>query len=131
MQSGKFQHLITIEAPNRRQNAKGDVGESWAAVPGFERIFAEVLPDRAQEYFSGRQVQASRNAMVRLYFQPGITEQMRVVHFVRPDLVEYWSIEGCVSFQSKQRELRLMCLWREAEGYRRGTDLENPDGIET
>lgn len=131
MQSGKFQHLITIERPNLTQQATGNVVENWAPVPGFERIFAEVLPDRAQEYFAARQLQASRNAMVRLYFQPGITEQMRVVHFVRPDLVEYWAIEGCVSFQSRQRELRLMCTWREAEGYRRGADLENADGIGT
>ncbi len=131
MQSGKFQHLITIEAPNLKQTGRGDVEQHWAPVAGFDRIFAEVLPDRAQQYFAGRQIIATRNALIRLYFQPGISEQMRVAHFVRPDLVEYWGIEGVVSVQSKQRELQLMCLWREAEGFRRGTDLENVDAIGT
>lgn len=125
MQSGKFQHLITIQQPIPSQSDGGDDVQTWEALPGFERIFGEVLPDRAGEFFAAKQIQATRNALVRLYFQPGISEKMRVVHHVRPDLDEYWEIAGCVSFQSRQRELRLMCIWREAEGYRRGTDLEN------
>jgi SPP1 family predicted phage head-tail adaptor len=125
MQSGKFQHLITIESPTRSQTDAGDDVETWAPLAGFTRIFAEVLPDRAGEFFAARQIQATRNAMVRLYYQPGITEKMRLVHHVREDLDEYYDIAGVVSFQSRQRELRLMCTWREAEGYRRGADLEN------
>lgn len=131
MQSGKFRHLITIEQPNPIQNPDGQVSQNWAPVAGFEKIFGEVLPDRAQEFFAGRQIQATRNALIRIYYQPGLTENMRVVHYLRPDLVEYWDIAGLVHFQSRQIELRLMCVWREAEGYRRGTDLLNADGIQT
>lgn len=126
MQSGKFQHLITIETPTRTQSENGDDAETWAAVSGFARIMAEVLPDRAGEFFAARQIQATRNALIRLYYQPGIIETMRVVHHVRPGIDNYYDITGVVSFQSRQREIRLMCLWREAEGYRRGTDLLNP-----
>lgn len=126
MQSGKFQHLITIERPVESQSDEGHPGSTWEPVPGFERIFGEVLPDRAGEFFASRQVQATRNALIRLYYQPGITETMRVVHHLRPDLDEYWDIAGCVHFQSRQRELRLMCIWRDAEGFRRGADLVNP-----
>lgn len=126
MQSGKFQHLVTIEAPTRVQSDAGDVTETWAPVAGFERIFAEVLPDRAAEFFASKQIQATRNALIRLYYQPGINERMRVVHHVREDLDEYYDVAGVVSFQARQRELRLYGVWREAEGYRRGTDLENP-----
>lgn len=125
MQSGKFQHLITIESPTPSQTDGGDDVQTWEPVPGFARIFGEVLPDRAQEFFAAKQIQATRNALVRMYYQPGITEKMRVVHHVRDDLDEYYDVAGVVSFQSRQRELRLMCIWREAEGYRRGTDLEN------
>lgn len=126
MQSGKFVHIITIQRPARPQNAAGNFDESWEAVPGFARIMAEVLPDRASEYFAARQVQGSQNAMIRLYYQPGIEPTMRVVHHVRPGADEYWDINGAVPFQHRQRELRLYCTWREAEGYRRGEDLENP-----
>lgn len=125
MQSGKLQHLLTIQRKVVDQSDAGDLGETWEDVPGFARIFGEVLPDRAAEFFSGRQVQATRNALIRLYYQPGISEQMRVVHHVRPTIDEYWDVEGVVHFQSRQVELRLMCRWRESEGYRRGVDLEN------
>lgn len=125
MQSGKLRQLITIERPTNQQTDAGDVSDGWEPVPGFARIFAEVLPDRAGEFFASRQVVATRNALVRIYYQPGIDETMRVVHHVRPDLDEYWDIGGCVHFQSNNRELRLMCTWRGAEGFRRGDDLEN------
>lgn len=127
MQSGKFVHLVTIEQPSLPQDARGNFSEVWLPVPGFTRIFAEVLPDRATEYFAAKQIQATRNAVVRLYYQPGITPAMRLVHHKRPDLDEYWDIAGAVDFQDRQREVRLYCTWREAEGYRRGTDLDNPD----
>lgn len=125
MQSGKLQHLLTIERPTRTKNDSGDEVETWAPVPGFEKIFGEVLPDRAGEFVAARQIQATRNALIRLYYQPGIDETMRVVHFLRPGLVDYWDVAGVVHFQSRQLELRLMCVWREADGYRRGVDLEN------
>lgn len=128
MQSGKFVHVITIEAPTRTQTAGGDFEETWDPVAGFTRIMAEVLPDRASEFFAARQIQATQNAMVRLYSQPGITPQMRVVHHVRPGSDVYYDIQGVVDFQSRQQEIRLYCLWREAEGYRRGVDLQNADG---
>lgn len=125
MQSGKLQHLLTIQRKVETQTDEGDMPETWEDLPGFVRIFGEVLPDRASEFFASRQLQAERNAMVRLYYQPGIDERMRVVHHLRPGLDEYWDIAGVVHFQSRQRELRLMCVWREAEGWRRGTDLVN------
>lgn len=130
MQSGKFQHLITIQRPSTPQNAAGNFTESWEAVPGLSRIFGEVLPDRATEHLASRQIQATQNALIRLYYQPGIDTTMRVVHHVRPGQDEYWGIEGAVVFQYRQRELRLYCVWREAEGYRRGEDLENPEALE-
>lgn len=127
MQSGKFVHLITIEAPSRPQSSGGNFDETWNPVPGFTRIQAEVLPDRASEYFAAKQITATQNAMIRLYYQPGVDPTMRVVHHVRPGMDEYWDIGGAVPFQHRNRELRLYCIWREAEGYRRGVDLENSE----
>ena len=127
MQSGKFQHLISIERVVRPQNSVGDILEQWEPLPGFTRIMGQVLPERAGEFFAARQVQGTANALIRLYYQPGIDGTMRVRHHVRPGIDEYWDIQGVIPFQSNQRELRLMCLWREAEGYRRGVDLENAE----
>lgn len=127
MQSGKFVHLLTVERPIRPQSSSGDFEETWEAVPGFVRIMGEVLPDRASEFFSAKQIQATQNALIRLYDQPGIDTTMRVVHHVRPGRDEYWDIQGAIPFQHRGRELRLYCAWRDAEGYRRGVDLENPE----
>lgn len=127
MQSGRFVHLITIERVSRPQDDTLNLADVWTPVTGFARIFGEVLPDRGGEFFAARQVQARRNALIRLYYQPGIDETMRVVHHVRPGQDEYWDIEAAVPFQYRQRELRLYCLWRESEGFRRGEDLQNPN----
>lgn len=127
MQSGKFVHLLTIERRERTQGTTGNFTETWTPLAGFTRIMGEVLPDRASEFFSARQVQTTTNALVRIYYQPGLDATMRVVHHVRPGVDDYWDIQGVVPFQSRYRELRLYCLKRDAEGYRRGEDLENED----
>jgi head-tail adaptor len=126
MQNLRLNQRVTIERPVTVQDQDtGDDTVTYEPVPGFIRIGADVLPDRAGEFFAARQVQATRNAMVRIWYQPGLVENMRLVHHVRPGMDEYWDIQGLVPFQSQQRELRLMCLWRDAEGYRRGADLTN------
>lgn len=127
MQDLRLLQRITIEEVREggQDPDTGDETELWDPVPGFVRIAAAVLPDRAGEFFAARQVQATANAEVRLWYQPGLKTTMRVVHHVRPGQDEYWDIQGIVDFQSQQRQLRLMCLWRDAEGYRRGADLSN------
>lgn len=127
MKTPKLQR-ITIERLVQTQDpTSGNLYDDWEPVPGFVRIPAEVLPDRASEFFASRQIQATQNALVILRYQPGIEPAgMRVVHHVRPGDDRFFDIQGVVDFQSMQREMRLYCLWRDAQGYRRGTDLENP-----
>lgn len=127
MQSGKLRHRISIERPIETQDGStGAIGISW--LPFAHRISAEVLPDRAQEYFAAQQLQTSTNAMIRIRYRDGVIPTMRVRHYLRdtPELTEVYDIEGVVHFQAGFREIRLMCLKRDAEGFRRGTDLVNP-----
>lgn len=123
MQRGKLRHRLTIEEPVKAQDSKGQIIETW--VPVATRISAEVLPDRAGEFFGAAQVQATTNALIRISQRDGITPKMRAVHHVKPGHDEYWDIQGVVPFQYGGQEIRLMCLKREAEGFRRGTDLKN------
>lgn len=135
MQIGKLRHIVTIEYPQRSQNADtGEVIDTWVPVPGALRIHAEVLPDRATEFFGTRQVQSTLNAMIRLRWREGIDATMRVKHYLRDaagtePLVEYWDVQGAIHFQDRFRELRLMCLARDAEGFRRGSDLVNSETL--
>lgn len=129
MNPGKLRHRVTIEHQSQVQNpATGEITADWVSVAGMERISAEVLPDRASEFFAGRQIQATQNAMIRMRWRPGIDATMRVKHHLADGadpIVEYWDINGVVHFQDRFREMRLMCLQRDAEGFRRGADLVN------
>jgi SPP1 family predicted phage head-tail adaptor len=126
MQPGKLRHRITIQAPVEQQDAAGQVRiVDWTNLAS--RISAEVLPDRAGEFFEARQVQATTNALIRLRYRPGIAEdnpnatKIRVVHHIKdgpPAIAEYWDVQGIVHVQERFRELRLMCLKREEDGWR-------------
>lgn len=127
MQPGKLRHRVTIEQAIETQDADGKIlPDTWETV--LAREPAEVLPDRASEYFAAQQVQSSANAMIRIRHRAQVTtagRKIRAVHHVEPGVDEFWSIEGVVPFQYRFREMRLMCLRRDAEGYRRGTDVAN------
>lgn len=127
MQSGKLRHRISIERPVETQDGStGAIAISW--LPIANRISAEVLPDRAQEYFAAQQIQSSTNAMIRIRYRVGVEPPMRVKHHLQdtPEITEVYDIQGVVHFQSGFREIRLMCLKRDAEGFRRGADRVNP-----
>lgn len=125
MQLGNYKHRVTIERPQKTQDPQGNFAEVWQPVQGFVRIQAEVLPERAGEFFSAKQPQSTVNALVKLRYQPGIEPTMRLVHHVRPGMDEYYDIQGVFNVRSAQEETRLMCLRRDAEGWRRGVDLVN------
>lgn len=126
MQPGKLRHRITIEKPVETQDGAGQlVITGWTALAS--RISGEVLPDRAGEYFEARGVQGSTNALIRMRYRPGIEDgnpdgtKIRVTHHLRDGaapVVEYWDVEGIVHFQSRFRELRLMCIKRQEQGWR-------------
>lgn len=125
MQAGKLRHRITLESLTQVQGTGGKLVDTWTPVPQAIRIPAEVLPDRAGEFFAAAQVQATTNALIRMRHLDGVVPTMRAIHHIRPGVDEYYDIEGVVAFQSRLRELRLMCIKRDAEGWRRGTDLKN------
>lgn len=125
MHSGKLRHRISIERKLETQDAStGAIVVTWATFA--HRISAEVLPDRATEYFAAQQLQSSTNALIRIRYRDGVEPTMRIQHHLSNQIAEVYDIEGVVHFQSGFRELRLMCLKRDAEGFRRGADVVNP-----
>jgi head-tail adaptor len=123
MQPGKLRHRATIEENRRTQGPTGKLSDNW--VPVISRWPCEVLPDRAGDFFAARQVQYQMNAMIRGRHDSRIRPGMRAVHHIAPGVDEYYNIEGAIPFQYRFREMRLMCLRRDAEGFRRGTDIAN------
>ena len=127
MQPGKLRHRVTIQRLLKQQGPTGLIPEDrWEPI--LPREPAEVLPDRAGEFFAAQQVQATTHAMIRMRHRQEIdstTDTLRAVHHVAPGVDEYWPIAGAVPFQYRRREMRLMCVRRDSEGFRRGTDLDN------
>lgn len=127
MPPGKLRHRITIYKPNEAQDAAGQMVPAGEPIAIASRISAEVLPDRAGEFFEARTVQATTNAMIRIRYRPGVADgnpegtKIFVKHHIRDGaspVFELWDVEGIVHFQSRFRELRLMCIKREEQGWR-------------
>jgi SPP1 family predicted phage head-tail adaptor len=123
VESGKLRHKITIERPIPGRSERGGVRESYE--PWLTDIWAEVLGLGPKELMAAQQVQSSVTAKIRIRYRPGINAKMRV-RWARseggsPTKVDYYDIEGPpIEVQGRTNEIWLMCVRRDAEGYRTG-----------
>jgi SPP1 family predicted phage head-tail adaptor len=108
----KLRQSVVIQERTETTNSTGEVEWSWST---FKTCRAAVEPLRGQEYFASRQLQSSTTTRIRIRYVSGITTKMRVVHASR-----YYAIEGIINPESRNRELQLMCVEREADGFRNG-----------
>lgn len=122
MQSGKLRHKVTIERRINGQNERGGPKETYE--PWLVDIWAEVLMLGPREQFGAQQVLSEINSKIRVRFRPGITAKMRVRWERRggsPTDVEFYDIAGPpIEVQGRQNEIWLLCVRRDAEGYRTG-----------
>lgn len=110
MKACRLRHTVTIQSPTETKNSTGEVETTWGT---FASVRAAVEPLRGQEYFAAKQVQASTNVRIRVRYMTGITTKMRVLFESR-----YFAIEGIIDPEMRHRELQLMCVEREADGWR-------------
>lgn len=110
MNACKLKHSVTIQERTETTNSTGEVEWTWGT---YVIARAAVEPLRGQEYFAAKQVQASTQVRIRIRYMTGITTKMRVVFEGR-----YFAIEGIIDPEMRHRELQLMCVEREADGWR-------------
>lgn len=108
-----MRHRVTIQSPTKSQDASGSVVSSWGT---FLTAWAAIEPISGREFFSAAQVQSNVNTLIRIRYRDGVTPTMRVVHGA-----DIYDIETVLKDQfSGNREIRLMCVKRDAEGFRNG-----------
>lgn len=110
MRSCWLRSSITIQSRAETRSSSGAVSWTWA---DYKTVRASVEPIKGQEYFAAKQLQASTTTRIKMRYISGITTKMRVKHGTR-----YYAIEAVINPLSKNRELHLMCVEREADGWR-------------
>jgi SPP1 family predicted phage head-tail adaptor len=106
----KLRQSVTIQQRTETTNSTGEVEWTWA---DYKTVRAAVEPLRGQEYFAARQLQSSTTTRIRIRYIAGLNTKMRINHASR-----YYAIEGIINPESRNRELQLMCVEREADGFR-------------
>lgn len=120
--AGSLRHKITIQRAEDGRSPSGATITSF--VDWLVDIWASVEPLTASEQWRAVQIESEATTRIRLRYRPGITAKMRV-KWKRiagsPDVYDFYDIEGPpIDIEGKHHELHLMCVLREAEGFRSG-----------
>jgi SPP1 family predicted phage head-tail adaptor len=110
VKSCKLRHVVIVQERTETRQPDGSYAPTWST---FATLRAAVEPLRGQEYFAAHQLQASTNVRIRVRYVSGVTTKMRVLFESR-----YFEIEGIIDPEMRHRELQLMCVERDAEGWR-------------
>lgn len=102
MHAGELRHRIVIEQPTLTQSASGAAVETWAT---FLECWAAVEPLAGREYIAARQTANEVTHRVRLRWQAGVTDRMRVKFGSR-----VFRIEAALDVRERNIELQLMCV---------------------
>ena len=101
MQAGWLRHRITVQKRTATRSASGAVVESWST---HVTAWASVEPLRGQEYLAAKAQDAAVDIRIRMRYQAGITQTMRVLYGSR-----VFEIVSVIHILEKKRELQLMC----------------------
>lgn len=118
MQAGKLRQRLTIQRRIETQNSTGEVEQRYE---DWQTVWGSIEPISGREYFSAQQIQSDITTRIRLRYQPGITPKMRIAHVIgagSPTQFQYFDIESVLHINQRNREIVLMCIRREAEGFR-------------
>lgn len=122
MEIGKLRHKVTIERAVAGRSERGGPRDSY--VPFLTNIWAEVRQLGPREQMAAQQVQSSITTKIRIRYRAGIDATMRVKWQHgggSPSTIEYFDIEGPpIPVDGRTDEIWLMCVKRDAEGYRTG-----------
>lgn len=123
MEPGLLRHKVDIERVLDDQTARG--GPVTDYVPFLSDIWAEVLHLTPREQWQAQQIASEINMKVRIRYRPGLDAKMRVKWQRQPGsptLYEYMDVDGPpIEVEGRRDEVWLMCIRRDAEGFRTGT----------
>ena len=115
MKPGGFNQRVTLQ---RRLETRNAIGEAVISYVNASLAWAAVEPLTGRELFNAQQTQAEITTRVRMHWQRGITERMRVVHVTShrtPQIQDVYDVLSVIDIRSAHHELHLMCARRDAE----------------
>lgn len=118
MRGGQLRHWVTIQRRVESDNPTGE--QTWTFVD-WQSMWASVEPLSGRELLQASQIGSNLNARIRIRFFPGINAKMRVRHsytFGDEPVLDYYDIESVIHINERFREMHLMCVKRDSEGYR-------------
>jgi len=101
MNAGWLRHRITIQEGTSTRSASGAVVEGWVT---HVAAWASIEPLRGQEYLAAKAQEAAVSVRIRMRYQAGITQAMRVLYGSR-----VFEIVSVINYLEKNKELQLMC----------------------
>lgn len=123
MQAGRLKDRVVLQRPVETRTATGGVViqyQDWLTV------WARVEDLTPRERFLADQVQSDITTRIRLRYRPGLTAKMRVKHQRQagsPTDVNLYDVAGPpIEVMGARREIQLMCIRRDAEGFRTGSN---------
>lgn len=120
MRSGRYRHKVVLLRRSDDPQSSGQVAHSFVE---FARVWAEVCPIAGREFFAAAQVQSEVTTKVAIRFRDDVDETCRVGQVIRPQdsppLYQFFDIQSVITDEkTNRRGLMLMCVKREAEGWR-------------
>lgn len=112
IRAGIYNKQITIQERNYKKEKENNLyGTSKAVWRNVATVRASVEPLQGREYFSGPFQMGETIIRIRIRYQEGITNKMRVKYGKR--LFDIYSV---IDSREAHRELQLMCKEGEAYG---------------
>lgn len=118
MKGGSLRDYITIQA---RAETRNGAGETEWTFTDWQSMWASIEPLSGREFLQASQIGSNLSAKIRIRYFPGVTAKMRVKHaysFGATSFLDYYDIEAVININERFREIHLMCVKRESEGYR-------------
>lgn len=125
MRAGSLRHRVQVQralAPRRTTSGAFETDyEPWFTA------WAAIEPLTPREFWAAQQIQSEITTRIRIRYRPGLNAKLRVLHQRQagsPTAIDRYDVDGPpIEVQGERREIYLMCIKRDAEGFRIGTDI--------
>lgn len=122
-QAGQLRHIADIEVVIDEQDAFGTPTtnyETWQANVPFD--FSDY---RVSETMASKEIVSTVLTYLTMRWHPGLTNKMRIRHVVdhstSPPTADYYDVQGVLRDPTLRMWMQLVCIKRDAAGYRIGT----------
>jgi SPP1 family predicted phage head-tail adaptor len=115
MKVGSLDQRVLLQ---RRVEARSQTGAVIVSYVDASYLWAHVEPLSGRELFHAQQTQSEITTRIRVHWQRGITELMRIVHtrsYDAPQLLDIYDIASVLDLGAQHHELQLLCIKRASE----------------